>query len=480
MTYNDCFLLSVFYFLASSTSMSLGIGYYTIYRPVIAGLVTGLILKDPQTGMLAGAVVNIIYIDFASTGGSFKGDQCLTAIMAASLAIVLRVNPLEAAAVAFPFGLLGILIWKYRLKINNIFVHTYEKKYKEKKLPNISLYNGVFPQLLLYFMSSFVLLLAFFLMSLLNKWFDLSRFSEVFYYIGLVLVIFSVFNILYKIDNKYKYIIFLMAFIGALVFKVRGYFFFIVLAIILFVLIDKKSGLEKYKAKGIIRKRDLIYSWFIWKNFSHGAYSYERLMGLAFGHSMKNIFKRLYRDKNDISRAIHNHTEFFNTEPNMGTPIHGYIIALEEERKINNQSFESSNISYIKKAMMGIAAGLGDSYTQLVLAPLFVSMSVMLSLDKSFYLALVPIVILASLILYISYRGFMEGYFHGREAMLKRLKRVRESKIKVYFPYFFSGILGFSMGKLLFNNIYQRENIFTIVAIIIGCFLTYMRKRGQG
>ncbi|HHZ03152.1 MAG TPA: PTS sugar transporter subunit IIC [Tissierellia bacterium] len=127
MTYGNFFLLSLFYFWASSTSLSLGIGYYTVYRPIIAGMVTGLILKDVQTGMQAGALINIIYIDFVSTGGSFKGDQCLTAIIAATAAILFSLDPIEAAAIAFPFGFLGILIWKYRLKINNIFVRIYEK-----------------------------------------------------------------------------------------------------------------------------------------------------------------------------------------------------------------------------------------------------------------------------------------------------------------------------------------------------------------
>jgi mannose/fructose/N-acetylgalactosamine-specific phosphotransferase system component IIC len=146
MTFADYFLLSIFYFWASSTALSLGIGYYTIYRPVMAGMIAGLILKDAQKGMMAGAVVNIIYIDFVSTGGSFKGDQCLTAILAAMASILFNLYPLEASALAYPFGFLGILIWKYRLKINNVFVHIYEKKYKDKKNPDISVYDGLLPQ----------------------------------------------------------------------------------------------------------------------------------------------------------------------------------------------------------------------------------------------------------------------------------------------------------------------------------------------
>jgi mannose/fructose/N-acetylgalactosamine-specific phosphotransferase system component IIC len=203
MTFADYFLLSIFYFWASSTALSLGIGYYTIYRPVMAGMIAGLILKDAQKGMMAGAVVNIIYIDFVSTGGSFKGDQCLTAILAAMASILFNLHPLEASALAYPFGFLGILIWKYRLKINNVFVYIYEKKYKDKKNPDISVYDGLLPQALLLLMSSLVFVAAAFLMFLLN---DIINFKNIgaLYYIGLILVIFSAFNVLHKIKNKYN------------------------------------------------------------------------------------------------------------------------------------------------------------------------------------------------------------------------------------------------------------------------------------
>ena len=163
----------------------------------------------------------------------------------------------------------------------------------------------------------------------------------------------------------------------------------------------------------------------------------------------------------------------------MGTPIHGYIISLEEERRLNNQSFESANISYIKKGMMGISAGLGDSFTQVVLAPLFISMSVMLCLDKSCYLAIIPVLFLSAYILFISYSGFMNGYFQGRESMLQRIKEVKQSKIKLYFPYLFSGILGLSMGKLLFNGVRQSENIITLIIILSAAVFTFIRNRGE-
>lgn len=479
MTGFHYFFLSAFYFWASSTSLSLGVGYYTIYRPIMAGLITGCILNDPVTGMLAGSIVNIIYMDFVSTGGSFKGDQCLTAIIGAAGAIIFDLNYFEAAGLAYLFGFLGIPIWKYRLKINNVFVHMYEKKYREKKSPDISLYDGLYPQLLLYLMSSAVILTAFILMFFLNSLISFESMRPALHYAGLGLVVFSAFNILYKVKNKYSIFIFMASFFLALILQIKGYILLIAFGLIVFLIRDKNLLFKRYKAGGMIRKRDLAYSWFIWKNFSHSCYSYERLMGLAFAHSMKNIFKRLYTAKEDISAGIHNHTEFFNTEPNMGTPILGYIIGLEEKRRLNNETFDGANISYLKKGMMGISAGLGDSFTQVVLAPLFISMSVLLSLYKSYYLALIPILLLSALIIFISYRGFMAGYFEGRESMVARIKEVKESKIKKYFPWIFSGILGMSLGRLLFQTMNPYENIFTGLIILLAGLIILGRKRGQ-
>ncbi|NLJ59219.1 MAG: PTS sugar transporter subunit IIC, partial [Tissierellia bacterium] len=243
MVFSDYFIISLFYFWASSTSFSLGIGYYTVYRPIMAGMVTGFILNNVQLGMLAGALVNIIYIDFVSTGGSFKGDQCLTAIIAATATIVLNLHPLEGAAIAFPFGFLGILIWKYRLRINNIFVHMYEKNYSGKIASDISIYNGILPQLLLYLMSCLVTLAALFLMfslyNILTYYINIDI-AIFLYYIGLLLVVLSSFNILDKIHNKYNYIIFATLFIITLIFDIRSYLLLIVLLFILVFISDKK------------------------------------------------------------------------------------------------------------------------------------------------------------------------------------------------------------------------------------------------
>src|SRR5512135_2864064 len=41
-----------------------GLGFFTLYRPLVAGLFVGIILGDPGKGTLIGAAINLIYLGF--------------------------------------------------------------------------------------------------------------------------------------------------------------------------------------------------------------------------------------------------------------------------------------------------------------------------------------------------------------------------------------------------------------------------------
>ena len=481
MTILSFVLISFLYFWCSSTALSLGIGYYTLYRPIISGMLTGLILKDIQSGMLAGSIVNIIYIDFVSTGGSLRGDQCLTAIIAAVAAVLFKLNPIEAAAIAYPFGFAGIFIWKYRLNINSIFVKKYDKKYKENLKPNISIYNGLLPQMLLYFMSALVIVVSVGSMLLLR---DLilvyyEPLKNPLFLIGIYLINISIINILFNFKNHRTIILFLSMLIITLLCNINSYIVMLILFFfVMFLGFNDLLDIGKYDKKDIIvlNKRDLVYSWFIWMNFSHSCYNYERLQGFAFAHSMKNIINKLYADSELRIQGINKYTEFFNTEPNMGTPIHGYIISLEEQKSIGNGNID---VSYIKKGMMGIAAGLGDSFTQVVLAPLFMSTALIFSIDQNFIGIVFPVLLLVISILYISYSGWMNGYYNGRESLIKRINKIKNNKIKKYFHLIFSGILGVLIGKLIIQNyLLLKNNLINVVVItFIAFFYSFIKLK---
>lgn len=478
MTALNYIMIGILYFWCSSTALSFGIGYYTLYRPIISGMLTGLILGDVQSGMMAGSIVNIIYIDFVSTGGSLKGDQCLTAIIAAISSIVLKLTPVEAAAIAYPFGYAGILIWKYRLNINCIFVKKYNERYKSGLKPNISIYDGFLPQAVLFVMSVAVIIVSSGALMMLKN-FVASNYAivgEILFFTGIFLINISIIKVLLNLKNNKAIILFFVTVILIFILNINSILIMFMLFALIFVftyrdLVDLKDKNETTESENkslsiVLKKKDLFYSWFIWMNFSHSCYNFERLQGMAFAHSMKNIVKKLYKEDDIVKSIIYQYTEFFNTEPNIGTPIHGYIISLEEQKSLGN---ETVNISYVKKGMMGLAAGLGDSFTQVVLTPIFISAALMLCMDGKFAASMVPILLLVFIILYFSYSGWINGYYKGREVLLKRISLVKKSRIKKYFHLIFSFILACTVGKLLvyFSSAINMEiPAFSIIAII--------------
>ncbi len=52
-------LISLAAYIGSSTWF-LGVGYFTVYRPLIGGTIVGLILGDVRAGMQLGAAINAI------------------------------------------------------------------------------------------------------------------------------------------------------------------------------------------------------------------------------------------------------------------------------------------------------------------------------------------------------------------------------------------------------------------------------------
>lgn len=64
-------LFGLFACLASLPGMGgTTIGNYTLGRPLVAGLIVGIIMGDMQTGILVGAAIQVVYIALVTPGGT--------------------------------------------------------------------------------------------------------------------------------------------------------------------------------------------------------------------------------------------------------------------------------------------------------------------------------------------------------------------------------------------------------------------------
>ncbi|MGY3748871.1 PTS mannose/fructose/sorbose/N-acetylgalactosamine transporter subunit IIC [Vagococcus acidifermentans] len=79
----------------------------SLYQPIVTGFVIGIILGDLQTGLVVGGTYQLMTIGNMPIGGAQPPNAVIGGIMAAILAITLKLEPTAAAATAIPFALLG-------------------------------------------------------------------------------------------------------------------------------------------------------------------------------------------------------------------------------------------------------------------------------------------------------------------------------------------------------------------------------------
>ena len=121
MTIFQAFLCGFVYFLAIGNLPFVGL--WSLQRPLVCGLITGIILGNPLVGAMTGATINLVYLGFISAGGSMPADMALAGILGTAFAITGGLDAQTALSVAVPIGLLGTLVWYARMTFGSIFVH---------------------------------------------------------------------------------------------------------------------------------------------------------------------------------------------------------------------------------------------------------------------------------------------------------------------------------------------------------------------
>ena len=106
-------LLGLFASLSSMPGMGgSSVGNYTLGRPLVGGLVCGLILGDNQTGVICGVAMQLVYIALVTPGGTVSADVRAVSYIGIPLAMVaihsqgLAADSAEAANLAKSMGTL--------------------------------------------------------------------------------------------------------------------------------------------------------------------------------------------------------------------------------------------------------------------------------------------------------------------------------------------------------------------------------------
>ncbi len=150
MSLMQAILIACIYYLGGSTWLA-GLGYWTMYRPLVAGMFVGMVLGDVQTGVILGSKIQLIYMGFISAGGSMPSDICMAGTVGTALGIVMKPQLGDAAldaalALAVALGMLGTIIYVGKMTWNSLFTHLSEREMVKGNLRGVFFWNVLMPQ----------------------------------------------------------------------------------------------------------------------------------------------------------------------------------------------------------------------------------------------------------------------------------------------------------------------------------------------
>lgn len=148
-------LVGLGYYLSNSPWI-LGIGgFFGLYRPLVAGLIVGIIFGDPVKGAEIGAAINLLYIGFISAGGSIPADPSVAGWVGTALALAGGLDAAAGIALGVAVGLLGTIIFFTRMSVDAVFAHWADDRAERGDISGVARMNWLPPQIFLFIISFF-------------------------------------------------------------------------------------------------------------------------------------------------------------------------------------------------------------------------------------------------------------------------------------------------------------------------------------
>jgi mannose/fructose/N-acetylgalactosamine-specific phosphotransferase system component IIC len=146
-------LVGLGYYLANSPWLAGNGGFFGLYRPLVAGLVVGLILGDPVNGAKIGAAINILYLGFISAGGSIPADPSVAGWVGTALALGAHADANTAITIGVAVGLVGTVIFFTRMSVDAVFAHWADARAEAGDIRGVAMMNWLPPQIFLFIIS---------------------------------------------------------------------------------------------------------------------------------------------------------------------------------------------------------------------------------------------------------------------------------------------------------------------------------------
>ncbi|REJ31153.1 PTS system mannose/fructose/sorbose family transporter subunit IID [Caldibacillus debilis] len=146
------------------------------------------------------------------------------------------------------------------------------------------------------------------------------------------------------------------------------------------------------------------------------SFNYERMQSARWLYSILPGLRKIHKNKKDLSTAMKEHMEFFNTHPFLVTFIMGIILAMEQNKE------DRDAIRGIKVATMGPLGGVGDALFWLTLLPITAGIGASLAMDGNI---LGPFIFL--ILFNIVHFGLRFGLMrYGYQTGVKAIQKLKE------------------------------------------------------
>lgn len=107
-------------------------GQSMMERPLVVGLVTGILMGDMKTGVLMGASLEAIFLGNVNIGGVIAAEPVTATTLATTFAIISNVEQKAAMTLAVPIGMLAAFVVMFLKNVfMNIFAPSLDKAVRE-------------------------------------------------------------------------------------------------------------------------------------------------------------------------------------------------------------------------------------------------------------------------------------------------------------------------------------------------------------
>lgn len=139
-------------------------GYYIMGRPLVAGLLCGLVFGDVTAGVLCGVAVQGVFIANLSTGGTTNSEITYAGYGGIGLALATTKDPAIAVTLSVLIGqTLGLIFYNTRMALYSFFNNRASVAAEQNDTHGITLWHIVYPQISTFFVRAVPIFLIIFL-----------------------------------------------------------------------------------------------------------------------------------------------------------------------------------------------------------------------------------------------------------------------------------------------------------------------------